>query len=73
MRVVAKKGQGLRKIVAPHPAPAMSVDAFAVAFGARVVGTVGGDTSPFSLLQILAQTAGGRKVDSHCRKTNGHF
>jgi hypothetical protein len=57
MRVIAKKAHGSRKIVAPRPQPAMTVEGFAEAFGARSIGTLGDDSSPFTLDQLRGEIA----------------
>lgn len=65
MRVVAKKAQGSRKIVAPRPAAAMTAEAFAEAFGARAVGNLGDDSNPFTLDQLRSE------VGKRLRSTGG--
>lgn len=65
MRVVAKKAQGSKRIVAPRPPMAMTPEAFANAFGATPVGTVGDDYNPFSLLQLREE------LERRLRSTGG--
>jgi hypothetical protein len=57
MRIVAKKAQGSRKIVAPRPVAAMTSKAFAETFGARPIGTLGDDSNPFTLDQLRSEIA----------------
>jgi hypothetical protein len=65
MRVVAKKAQGARKIVARRPAAGMTAEAFAKAFGARAIGSLGDDSNPFSLSQLRAE------LERRLRSTGG--
>ncbi len=65
MRVVAKKAPGARKIVARRPAPSMTADQFAQAFGARRIGALGDDTNPLTLLQLREE------LEKRLRSTGG--
>ncbi len=65
MKVVAKKAQGSRKIIAPRPAAAMTAQAFASAFDARPLGSLGADSNPFTLLQLRGE------IEKRLRSTGG--
>ncbi len=50
MKIVARKSAGSRKIIAPRAQAAITPDAFAEAFGAKIIGEIGDDTNPFNQL-----------------------
>jgi hypothetical protein len=55
MKLVARKAQGSRRIVAKQKPSTVSASEFARAFDATPIGTIGDDTNPLSLMQIRSE------------------